>query len=54
MSTLPDDMIDAWLNREDDVLDTSGDPTWKSLCKALKEIGQNGIANKIEIETDHL
>lgn len=42
-------MIDAWLRREDNVIEKSGDPTWKSLCVALREIDQNGIAADIEI-----
>ena len=49
LKTLPDEMIDAWLRQEDHVLDKSGPPTWKSLCKALREIDQNGIANEIEV-----
>ena len=40
-------MIDAWLRQEDDVLETSGPPTWESLCKALREINQNGVAIQI-------
>lgn len=48
MQTFPDDMVDAWLNREDHVLEDSGPPTWQSLCKALREIGQYGIANDIQ------
>ena len=43
----PDEMIDAWLRQEDDVLESSGPPTWESLCKALREINQNGIAIQI-------
>lgn len=46
--TLPDDMVDAWLNKEDNVLETSGPPTWESLCAALKHISQNGKAAEIE------
>lgn len=48
MSILPDDMVDAWLNREDNVLETSGPPTWQSLCQALRAISQNGTAADIE------
>lgn len=47
MNTLPDDMIDVWLNRQDDVSKNSGPPTWESLCVALRKIGQNGIAETI-------
>ena len=49
LKRLPDEMIDAWLRQEDDVLTESGPPTWKSLCKALREIDQNGIANEIKV-----
>lgn len=48
MKDLPGAMIDAWLNQEDDVLATSGPPTWDSLSKALREIDQIGIAARIE------
>lgn len=48
MKSLPAGMIDAWLNKEDNVLERSGPPTWNSLCMALKEIGQNGKADEIE------
>lgn len=47
MKRLPNDMIDAWLNRSDHVLETSGEPTWESLCDALRQIDQNGIAASI-------
>ena len=48
VKTLPDDMIDAWLYQADHVLESSGLPTWKSLCEALRKIDQPGIAAKIE------
>ena len=44
----PDDMVDAWLRKEDNVLKQSGRPTWTSLVKALRDIGQEGIAQDIE------
>lgn len=52
MKDLPEDMIDAWLNRTDHVLETSGEPTWKSLCDALKEIGQIGIVTDIQSQNN--
>ena len=50
MRSLPDDMVAAWLRREDDVLEVSGVPTWKGLTGALKDVGQNGIAIKVQQE----
>lgn len=47
MKNLPGDMVAAWLRREEYV---SEDPTWRSLIKALKRVGQRGIAEKIEAE----
>ena len=44
----PDDMVDAWLRKEENVLEKSGRPTWTSLVKALRGIGQEGIAQDIE------
>lgn len=41
------DMLAAWLNREDSVMEASGDPSWTSLIKALKCIEQHGIAQAI-------
>ena len=48
MKAFPDDMIDAWLIQSGNVRELSGRPTWMSLCEALRNIGQNGIAGKIE------
>ena len=47
MKNLHHDMVAAWLRQEDDVIERCGDPTWKSLAKALNEIGQCGKAKKI-------
>ena len=49
MDNLPDDMVYAWLLKEDKVLQI-GAPTWANLVKALKEISQNGVAETIERE----
>ena len=48
MRSLPGDMVAAWLRREDDVLEVSGAPTWKVLSEALKDVGQTGLAMKIQ------
>ena len=48
MQALPDDMVKAWLRKEDDVKKKCGDPlTWEALVKALNKIGQTGIADDI-------
>ena len=48
MQTLPQNMVAAWLNREDNVLSKSGKPSWSNLVNALREIGQNGVAEDIK------
>ena len=48
MQQCPDDMVDAWLRKEENVLEKSGRPTWTSLVKALRGIRQEGIAQYIE------
>ena len=50
MDPLPTEMIAAWLRAEDDVQITSGPPSWDGLVKALREIGQTGIASRIDKE----
>ena len=49
--TFREDVIDAWLQKEDQVL-KKGVPTWKTLVKALKDrrVNQIGVAEKIETE----
>lgn len=44
MKDLLHDMVAAWLLRQDDVREKSGEPTFESLAKALEEIGHKGIA----------
>ena len=55
--TFRDDMIDAWLQKEDQVL-KQGVPTWETLVKALRDrsINQTQIADRIadRIETEKL
>ena len=53
MQGLPGDMVAAWLRREDDVLGVSGVPTWKALSEALKDVGQTGLAIKIQHKHQH-
>ena len=46
--TFRDDMIAAWLQREDQVV-RRGVPTWRTLVKALRDrrVNQIGVADKI-------
>ena len=43
MKPLLNEMVAAWLNRQDKV----GETTWSTLVKALESVGQKGIANTI-------
>ena len=52
MTNILDDMTAAWLNKEDDILDKSGEPTWSRLVEALEKIGQKGVAEDIINERD--
>lgn len=47
--TYREDIIAAWIQRQDQVLQKSGAPTWLTLVKALKnpQVGQGGIASDI-------
>lgn len=47
MNDLPVEMVVAWLNRQDNVLHQSGEPTWKGLADALEKVEQRGIAQDI-------
>ena len=49
--TFIDDMIDAWLQKEDQVT-KKGKPTWETLVKALRrpKVNQIRVAEKIETE----
>lgn len=42
-----EDMVEAWLRKDDNVLKRSGSPSWKSLVKALEMNNYNGIAEII-------
>ncbi len=53
MTNILDDMTAAWLNKEDDILDKSGEPTWSRLVEALEKIGQKGVAEDIINERDY-
>ena len=41
------ELVAAWIKREDEVLQKSGEPTLKTLTGKLEEIGQAGIAKDI-------
>lgn len=47
-NSILDDMTAAWLNKEDNVLAKSGEPTWNRLLKGLEKIGQVGVAEDIK------
>ena len=47
MHNFPEDLVAAWLNRQDAVLSRSGQPTWNVLLHALEAIGQKGIAQDV-------
>ena len=49
--TFRDDMVAAWLQKEDQVL-KQGVPSWKSLVKALRNrrVNQTGVAETIETD----
>ena len=44
----PEDVVTAWLMRQNYVLKRSGEPTWRTLAEALRIVGQEGIARDIE------
>ena len=48
MKALPEEMVAAWLRREDFVMSMSGEPTWRTLVEALRKVGQEGTARDIE------
>ena len=48
MKNLRLELAAAWLNEEDDVLDSTGPACWSSLIAALRANGHKGIADKIE------
>ena len=48
MTKYSDDMVAAWLRREDFVMNMSGEPTWRTLVEALRKVGQEGTARDIE------
>ena len=47
MLTITDDVVSAWLQKQDNVLKISGKPTWYTLVTALQRVGQSGIAATI-------
>ena len=38
----------GWIQEQYYVKETSGTPTWRSLTKALRQVGETGTADKIE------
>ena len=44
MTSLPDDMVEAWLRGDENVVKTSGPPSWESLATALDKTGHTEIA----------
>ena len=48
MTPLLAKMVAAWLQRQDNVMAASGDPSWSSLIRALRKINQGGVASEIE------
>ena len=40
-------MVTAWLSKKDNVMETSGNPSWKSLKDALLKMGVTDVANMI-------
>ena len=48
MNSFPGEMVAAWLNRQDKVLQHSGEPTWSTLEDALRKIGQTGLAEDLK------
>lgn len=51
MRHYPNDVVAAWLRREDDVSNKCR-PTWRNLALALEHIGQNGIAEAVRKDHD--
>ena len=47
MNDLPNEMVAAWLLRQEDVLERSGEPTYERLAVALETIEQNGLAKDV-------
>ncbi len=47
---LPGYLIGAWIRRDYEVLERTGEPTWRSLAKAMNEIGLTGIS--VDIQRD--
>ena len=45
-----EDMVEAWLRKDDSVLAKTGLPCWKSLMEALLKTKNTGIAEKIRQE----
>ena len=44
---IPSRMVTAWLSKKDKVVETSGNPSWKSLKDALLKMRVTDVANMI-------
>ena len=51
---LPLELCERWLREDENVQQTSGTPTWRSLVTALRGIGATGVAECIERERQNL
>lgn len=45
-------IVNSWLRMDDNVLTTSGEPSWKSLANSLEQIGMIGPATNIRKKFD--
>ena len=48
-----EDIIAAWLRKDDNVCEKSGNPSWASLINALDANGHTGIADTIRIYSSY-
>ena len=48
-----DQIVAAWLKRQDDVLKYSGEPTWQVLANKLEKLGHTEIATSVRRRAQH-
>ena len=46
--SLAEDLIHYWIRQDYRVLEESGDPTWQSLARALRDVELTGISLRIQ------
>ena len=46
--SLAEDLIHCWIRQDYRVLEESGEPTWQSLARALRDIELTGISLRIQ------